>query len=986
MKVLSWRIDGFGVFTGTHVNDVGPGLTIVHGRNESGKTTLVDFICGVLFGYPDRRRKLAQHEPLAGGRHGGSVELLGDDCTRMRVDRHVGNREAVITVDGAPRAAADLRRLLGGADEGLFRSTFAFGLDELRSLDTLEQDEVRDLIYSAGVLGAGQRATAALRILDERRARIVRARRADARANHLAQHLEDVEKVLRGARRRAANFPEMQAELDRRTEIVRDLAEQLEVHTGRRREIDRLLAAWPVWNRGRLAAEELDSLTAQSRAERDCETLAASLAIAELGAALATHEARAEQRLALERSRSSLCDSVAGELALLGGNWDLERVLATDCSLGVLTSVRRHEAALEEASSAVKMQAERVNLAAESHARAAAARDDAATSRAFEEIEGDRTRVRACRSLLGQEVQLRAEVRADVLDRRIEQESLDSRGPAHTRDVRRKGVTAVCCALVLLAALALLGVVWHQVALSIGAIAAMAVLGGLVALMASAQGSSDTGRRGDARLAADHRGTSPKAHSDRRGVEVGGKTIEGELAAAQARLQALADALGLELPLVGADLDRLDAQFESERDACTVRRRATAEFAHAIRALESESAAMRTREAVLRSAEADWAGWKESAGLTDLDTPFEVQEALALVASAKGHAAAIERVDGELGRHSASSGELDAAAGRLRALTAGCGEGARAIGPRPTLEVVQRRLAAAEERARRAASLKESCAGAECELTDMLGPPNSALRLAVAAGDVAAWGDEQAEQQTKIAGLAAAHEAAVREHQDQARQMDAIGTSDNVARVEVERTRLAAELESELAEWWVLSLARSLVASTLETYERDRQPVVVRRAADLFQEVTGGRYMRLVPRGAPAGARSRSMDVVDSEGRTIDISCLSRGTVEQLYLCLRLALAAVFAEQSVALPFLMDDVLVNLDPDRAEAMAAVLARISRQHQLLFFTCHPHVVEMLARTAAGARIVELATRSSSGAPFLAPPLRPVPAAGRSRPVA
>src|SRR5579872_6078420 len=137
MKILSWRIDGFGVFTGTQVNDIGPGLTIVHGRNESGKTTLVDFLCGVLFGYPDRRRRLAQHEPLAGGRHGGSVDLLGDDGTRMRVERHVGTREAIITSDGSPRSGADLRRVLGGADEGLFRSTFAFGLDELRSLDTL---------------------------------------------------------------------------------------------------------------------------------------------------------------------------------------------------------------------------------------------------------------------------------------------------------------------------------------------------------------------------------------------------------------------------------------------------------------------------------------------------------------------------------------------------------------------------------------------------------------------------------------------------------------------------------------------------------------------------------------------------------------------------------------------------------------------------------------------------------------------------------
>jgi DNA repair exonuclease SbcCD ATPase subunit len=988
MKVLSWRVDGFGVFTGTQVNDVGPGLTIVHGRNESGKTTLVDFLCGVLFGYPDRRRKIAQHEPLAGGRHGGSVELLGDDGTRMRVERHVGARDAVITVAGAPRSAADLRRLLGGADEGLFRSTFAFGLDELRSLDTLEQDEVRDLIYSAGVLGAGQRATAALRTLDERRARIVRARRADARANHLAQQLEDVEQVLREARRRAANFPEMQAELDRRAEAMHDLAGQLELLGVRRRELDRLLAAWPVWNRGHLAAEELESLIAETDAERDRETLAARPAIAELRSALASHEARAEQRGALERSRSSLSESVSNELALLGGAWDLERILAADCSLGALASVRSHEAALDEALSAVKVQAERASVASDGHARAADARDGTAPTRPIEEIERDRARVRACRSLLAEEVRLRGEVRTDALARRIEHEAIDAGRRRQAGDARRGTIAALCCALVVLAAIAVLGMVNRQVILSIGAIAAMGLVGGVAGLIARGERPQRPARHragvSSRRHEAEPGQTGPVTGAEAR-TGAPEKRLDQDLAAVQTRLHALVDALCLEPPLVDADLDRLDEQLESERDHCTARQRATAEFAHTIRALESETTVLRSRESALRAAAAAWADWKAEVGLADLRNPSDVLEVLGLVASAKGHAAAIDRVEHEIVRHSASSGELDEATEQLRGLLGDVANPSM-LGPGPILELLDRRIEAGEQRSRRAGSLNELCSGSERELTDMLGARGSALRLAVAVGDVAAWEAEQAELQSQIAALAASYEAAVREHQDQARQIDAIAVSDHIARVEIERTRLAAELRSELADWLILTLARTLVAGTLENYERDRQPAVVERAADLFGEVTSGRYVRLVPRGTPGGSKAKTMDVVDSAGRTVDISCLSRGTVEQLYLCLRLALAAVFAEQSVALPFLMDDVLVNLDPERAEAMAAVLARISLHHQLLFFTCHPHVVEMLARSASGARIVELATRSSSGSPFLAPPLRPVPAAGRSRPVA
>ena len=72
--------------------------------------------------------------------------------------------------DGRLGGEAELHALLGGANAGLFRSIFAFGLDELTSLETLDDDDVRDLVFTAGVLGAGRSATRAMRELEIRRA------------------------------------------------------------------------------------------------------------------------------------------------------------------------------------------------------------------------------------------------------------------------------------------------------------------------------------------------------------------------------------------------------------------------------------------------------------------------------------------------------------------------------------------------------------------------------------------------------------------------------------------------------------------------------------------------------------------------------------------------------------------------------------------------------------------------------------------------
>jgi hypothetical protein len=87
----------------------------------------------------------------------------------------------------------------------------------------------------------------------------------------------------------------------------------------------------------------------------------------------------------------------------------------------------------------------------------------------------------------------------------------------------------------------------------------------------------------------------------------------------------------------------------------------------------------------------------------------------------------------------------------------------------------------------------------------------------------------------------------------------------------------------------------------------------------------------------------RSLRVDDAEGHALAVESLSRGTREQLFLSLRLALASSYARRGSPLPLVLDDVLVNFDADRAKAAAAVLRDFAAEgHQLLVFTCHEHL--------------------------------------------
>ena len=115
----------------------------------------------------------------------------------------------------------------------------------------------------------------------------------------------------------------------------------------------------------------------------------------------------------------------------------------------------------------------------------------------------------------------------------------------------------------------------------------------------------------------------------------------------------------------------------------------------------------------------------------------------------------------------------------------------------------------------------------------------------------------------------------------------------------------------------------------------------MQEASGYLDRLTQGRYRRV---WTPLGEHVLRVD--DAEGRPLPVEALSRGTREQLFLSLRLALASSYARRGAPLPLVLDDVLVNFDAERAKAAAAVLRDFAAAgHQLLVFTCHEHILKL-----------------------------------------
>ena len=71
-------------------------------------------------------------------------------------------------------------------------------------------------------------------------------------------------------------------------------------------------------------------------------------------------------------------------------------------------------------------------------------------------------------------------------------------------------------------------------------------------------------------------------------------------------------------------------------------------------------------------------------------------------------------------------------------------------------------------------------------------------------------------------------------------------------------------------------------------------------------------------------------------------------------MALKFGLIDEYADSSEGMPVLMDDTIVNFDPERLSAVCASIVDISVRHQALVLTCHAGFVDQLraAATAAG----------------------------------
>ena len=964
MILRGWQIDGFGHFRDQRSPELEPGLSVLHGPNEAGKSTLLAFVRGVLFGFPDKRSKGKQplYEPPGGGAYGGSV-FVEHDGRRYQIHRRAGsrnNRATITDAQGHSVPDGDLPQILGGADETLFKNVFGFSLWELQEGDSLTDEGVRDRIFSSAVAGAGRDARKAAEDL-ETRAKALYSPSGRQKKNQAAQLLDEIKQVDRDlgeARAAARDYPnKLEAERAAAAEkerLDRDIAHW----RARGRELDALLRLWEPWCTRARALETLERLTGRSFTPTD-PVPADSALDARQRQADALRESLGLQRQRLQEADeqanqlTAQDEQIAKALEELGTAWTQERVAAFSLSIPGREEIRGWQKALEDAETAVA-KAEEQRAEAERRRRESAERRDQLAGElekvsdpppqleTLQQRQSALEDLRAKASELGRLRDREGSARREAEE--AEQRLQAQRAEQPPRAAPLAALAAAALALVAAAAAAGLG---DMSTAGVLALVGAHLVGAWVVLRRRA-------RRSAQRLQQTERDAEAKRAEAERLAE--------RLRALEDEVRAAAGALGQgELPgesdlaraasELGHQLEgrrRLDQQIKAAEEQREDAQKRQLEVEQRVRDLD----AAQEERARLRD---DWAAWKRARGFPDELTPQGVLDFAGQLRDAQHalqHKRTLERKLEQL-REAIAAWEDSA-----REIVRARGGAAEASGEalidafNAAAEAIQAEQQAYQQvREVEAAVLRE--AGND-------GDRGAELRQTLADGDSQSWTDERAQLDAYLRAQQQARDEALRQEQEATRQRKEVESSDRIAELETRRNQLAGEVARVFRQWQVYESARVLIEQTLERFERERQPAVFARASERLARVSHGRYTQI--RQAEAGQDFR---VIDADNRAVPPIDLSRGTREQLYLAVRLGLIEEFAQRGTSLPLVLDEILVNFDPDRMGAVAAELARFAEAHQVLLFTCHPEIAERVQANAPAAASIPMAELASAG---------------------
>jgi uncharacterized protein YhaN len=1050
VKISGLQIDEFGVWSGLSIDNFPDSSYVFFGANEAGKSTLLQFIRTMLYGFTDERSKrFVQHRDAdtgvirVGGRIGGSLSMLAKD-QQYQVRRHVSLTDPtsvvgdvrITTRDGSRQGANRLTTLLAGIDETIFNNVFAVGLEEMQHLGTLNDTQASRFLYSLSTGTDRVSLVDVMRQLQATRARLIGGEEEESYLAELLRRREACKAKIHKLGMQGDHWAQLRSELERLNDEVGRLEVTREKLQNRTQLSELALRVQPCWERHRQLKIEVESLGLVKRVPEDALTR-----LATLDQEIAGVNGKLEQQ---EQHRNQL----QRELARLGGVGTVTRNLARIEALldqqstitGLHEQVQQYAVQVEEAEFEIQAEQERLGILADG--RGIVSRFDTATFAALREPARNMEQLRDLLELTKHETSTAKEessrialILAEALGKQPEWfegrdegdiiKALEQTGEIASalrrRTQLRKNVQTYRDRLD--------GLVERRKRLLLNqllpwevikAIGVVFTLGAFLAMWAffgeywglTQQMRTGLGVMGGIGVAFATLLKMSLQHASNDALDMclrKTEDAERDLEVAQQDLQELERIIPSRRagPVDLRDAEKQVVRLESLLPMEAQRRRAID------RTRLGEKQAIEIAEK-MKFARQHWEQALEAQGLSRRLTPAQVRE----LADETGNLVHLHRRHEEASENrERTMRELESYRDRMRSAMADAGIGGKAgtaldeLGHLQlhinqhqqqrkqrdaTNEKIRRdqrdhqqTLARLHElQRRRQAILNSANAVDEDDLRQMMGQRHRydsvvqqakdakhelrsllhgdlgrELKLELYSNGLEPIQKRHRKGRTELSRIDERLKELFERRAKVAEQLRALNADRQLDVARMELGVIDAKLADGIEQWKIISAITALLRKVYKRYEKERQPETLQEASIHLSRMTCGKYTRI---WTPLD--EDRLVVEESDGQSWTIDQMSRGTREQLFLALRLALVSGYAKRGVRMPLVLDDVLVNFDEERTKAAAEVLSDFAQQgHQMLVFTCHQHVMNLFQELGATAQKLP----NNKGASVIAP---------------
>lgn len=257
MRITRLELKAFGPFTGRTLH-LGPGLHIIHGPNEAGKSSTLRALKAWLFGFPERTHDnfLHANDQLSVG---GTLQT--DDDRELAFYRRKKRKADILDLEGNPLEAAMLASFLPISEQGIFESLYGLSHEDLirGGEDILAQKgEVGQALFSAGTGISSLRGV--LAGLESEADALFKPRGAKQEINECLTAYRETQRIVREASLSSREWNELNNGLAEAQEALQGIEARHGEKERQRRQLERIRQLFPqlaLRNALRLQLDEL---------------------------------------------------------------------------------------------------------------------------------------------------------------------------------------------------------------------------------------------------------------------------------------------------------------------------------------------------------------------------------------------------------------------------------------------------------------------------------------------------------------------------------------------------------------------------------------------------------------------------------------------------------------------------------------------------------------------------------------------------------